>query len=78
MLTSVFLKYFKANWENSEYILYINQKENAVLVEERYNRNISVIKNIFVKRETKRRKSNVYIHNDSPRVVSTWKGSRKD
>ena len=35
-----------------------------VIVEERNETNISVIKNIFVEQETKKRKTNVYIRND--------------
>jgi len=40
------------------------------LVEERYDRDVPVIENVFVKREGKGRESNVYIYDNYWRIVS--------
>ena len=43
----------------------VNQKENVIVNEKRNKQNIPVTENVFVKRKMKRRKSGIYISDDS-------------
>ena len=58
MFASVFLKYFKAVWDEFKYMLI---KKSGTTVKEEDTRNISIIKNVFLQRKSKMWKSNIYI-----------------
>ena len=51
----------------------INQKENVIVNEKGNEWNIPVVKNVFTERKPKRRKSNIYIGDDSWIVIDTWR-----
>jgi len=49
--------------------IYIHNPENIVIVKKRNEKNIPVVKNVFVKRKLKRGQSDVNINNNSWIVV---------
>jgi len=49
--------------------IYIHDPKDVIIVEEGNKKNVSVINNIFVKREMKGEKSDININNDSWEVI---------
>jgi len=64
---SVSLRYFKAKCERIR--INVQDPKDRIVVKEGDKKNISVIKNIFSKREVKRCKSDVDINQDSWGIV---------
>ena len=58
--------------------IYIHNPKNIIIVEERDKKNVLVINNIFLKRETKGGESNININNDFWEVIHQNRFSSKD
>ena len=67
ILTSVFLRYFKANWDKSEYI---NKKLNRTVIKKRNIQNVFMVKNIISKKKMHIEKANVDVRDNIRKIVS--------
>ena len=55
----------------------VDKKENRAIIGKRDTQNISMIKNIIIKKKTQRENTNVNVCNNSWRVIVPWKRLRK-
>jgi len=58
--------------------IYIHKPKNVAVVKKGGKKNVSVVNNVFSNREMKRRKSDIYVSNNSWEVRVIGVGSNKD